>query len=327
MLAFRPACSSCCTADCSCCPLRPGTCAVVGCCAACGVCCCARVAVAAAVVVAGAAGVVAGAVAPVETLSRMSEALATFAPGFGSCAAIVPRGSADGTLTMLTLKPARRRPAAASFQELPTRPGTGRISFLSSAAGAVGAAVVVTMTAGGAAFGWLSPWWRASTSAASPAAAAARSTIASSIPRPTRLPGSASGGGPEGGGAGGSVEVSVGQSWRDELIRPQERASGGGGYSGPQAAALVVGPEEVLAPRGRHCRRRADLEAERGGADDLSEPVDLPGPRAVDRRQPVAGRGQGRAAADGADLEPGKADRRLHAALHPPCRSVGHRRR
>ncbi len=85
--------------------------------------------------------------------------------------------------------------------------------------------------------------------------------------------------------------------------------------------------EEVLAAGGRHRGRGADLERQRGRGDDLREAVDRPAARAADRGEPVAGRRQRRAAADGADLEAAEADRRLQAALHAPPRAVRHRAR
>src|SRR5205823_11037294 len=88
-----------------------------------------------------------------------------------------------------------------------------------------------------------------------------------------------------------------------------------------QSAALVVRPEEVLAAGGRHRRGGADLETERGGGHDLREAVDLAAAGAVDRGQPVARRRKGCAAADGADLEPTEADRRLQPALDLSARA------
>ena len=65
----------------------------------------------------------------------------------------------------------------------------------------------------------------------------------------------------------------------------------------------MVRLEEVLAPGRRHRSRGADLEAERGGRDDLGEAVHLARAGAADRREPVARGGKRRSAADRADLE------------------------
>src|SRR5213083_201541 len=94
----------------------------------------------------------------------------------------------------------------------------------------------------------------------------------------------------------------------------------------PEASALVVGAEEVLAAGGRHGCARGDLEGECGARDDLGEAVDLAAPGAADRLEPVARRGQGGAAADGADLESAEADRRVQPALDSTSGAVRHRR-
>src|SRR5262249_59624517 len=82
-----------------------------------------------------------------------------------------------------------------------------------------------------------------------------------------------------------------------------------------QAAALVVGFEELVRPRGGHRRGSRDLQCERRRGDDLSEPVDLARARAAHQREPRAGVGEGGPPADGADLEPGKANRAVEAAF------------
>src|SRR5579885_1906959 len=89
-----------------------------------------------------------------------------------------------------------------------------------------------------------------------------------------------------------------------------------------ETAPLVVRPEEVLAPGGRHRCRGADLEAERGGGDDLGEAVHLARAGAADRGEPVARRRERGAAADRADLEAAEADRGLEPAVHAPARPV-----
>src|SRR5262245_50630728 len=104
----------------------------------------------------------------------------------------------------------------------------------------------------------------------------------------------------------------------DPWTRPKRTGS-------PEAAAVVVGAEEVLAAGGGHRGARRDLERARGRGDDLREAVDLAAARAVDRREPVARRREGRAAADRADLEAGEADRRVDAALDAPACAVRHR--
>src|SRR5581483_6247411 len=96
--------------------------------------------------------------------------------------------------------------------------------------------------------------------------------------------------------------------------------------SSAQAAALVVGAEEVLAAGACHRGRRADLETERGAGDDLREAIDLAGAGAVDRREPVACGGKRRSPSDGADLETREADRRVQAPFDASRGAVGHRR-
>src|SRR2546430_1069905 len=80
-------------------------------------------------------------------------------------------------------------------------------------------------------------------------------------------------------------------------LRPQVSASA-------EPAALVVRPEEVLTPRGRHRGAGGDLERERRRRHDLREAVHLPGPRAADRLEPGVRVRKRRAAADRSDLEP-----------------------
>ena len=63
--------------------------------------------------------------------------------------------------------------------------------------------------------------------------------------------------------------------------------------SSAYSAALEVRAEEVLGAGGRHCRRGADLQRERGRCDDLREAVDLAGAGAAHQLEPLA---RGRAA-------------------------------
>src|SRR5439155_26101098 len=93
------------------------------------------------------------------------------------------------------------------------------------------------------------------------------------------------------------------------------------------ATPLEVRLEEVLRAGRGHCGRGRDLQRERRGRDDLSEAVDLPWPGAIHEPEPGAGVREGRASADGADLEPGKPDRRVEPALDALSGPVVHRAR
>jgi hypothetical protein len=75
--------------------------------------------------------------------------------------------------------------------------------------------------------------------------------------------------------------------------------------------AFVMSPEELRRASGRHRRRRRDLQRQRRRGDDLREAVDLAGSCAAQHLEPAAGVGEGRAAADGGDLEPGEPKRDL----------------
>src|SRR5207302_9029903 len=87
-----------------------------------------------------------------------------------------------------------------------------------------------------------------------------------------------------------------------------------------QAAALVVGTEELVRARSRHRRRRRDLEGESRRRNDLGKAVDLAGARTSQQRQPRTGVGERGASADGADLEPCQTDRAVESAFDPLAR-------
>src|SRR5438067_6229077 len=76
-----------------------------------------------------------------------------------------------------------------------------------------------------------------------------------------------------------------------------------------------MGTEEVLAACGRHRRRRADLECERGRGHELRESVDPAGPRAAHQLEPAFRIGQRGAAADRSDLDAGEADRDVEPSV------------
>src|SRR5262249_60589252 len=91
--------------------------------------------------------------------------------------------------------------------------------------------------------------------------------------------------------------------------------------------ATPGGASEDVAAAGRRVRGGgAALEAERRRRDDLGKAVDLARPRAADRSEPVAGRRQRGAAADGADLEPGEPNRGMEAPADAARGAVRHRR-
>src|SRR5207253_1479530 len=83
------------------------------------------------------------------------------------------------------------------------------------------------------------------------------------------------------------------------------------------ASAFTVGLQKVLAASRGHAGRGREFQAERGGGDDLGKPVDLPRPQAVQELEIRPGMRQAGAAADGADLKPGEADRQMEPVPWP----------